>query len=61
MELAKQTAALSNSKAALYERDYPTLSMRKHDCIPFSEVKSEVLDKLREKLGLQPWDTSESA
>ncbi|GJJ07550.1 hypothetical protein Clacol_001752 [Clathrus columnatus] len=35
--LAAQTAALSNSKPALYDRDHPTMVMHKHDSIPFSE------------------------
>lgn len=53
--LAAQTAALSNSKSALYDRDHPSMSMQSRDGLPFCELNEDALNKLRKKLGLQEW------
>ena len=53
--LAAQTAALSNSQSALYDRDHPSMAMQRRDGLPFCEVNEEALDRLRTKLGLQEW------
>jgi len=53
--LATQTAALSNSQSALYDRDHPSMAMRKSDNLPFVEMDQNALASLRSKLGLEEW------
>ncbi|TDL28032.1 UBC-like protein [Rickenella mellea] len=53
--LATQSAMLSQSASALFDRDHPSMSGRYHDIV-FHEVQDEDLENLREKLGLQSWN-----
>ncbi|KIJ56784.1 hypothetical protein M422DRAFT_197967 [Sphaerobolus stellatus SS14] len=59
--LAAQTAALSNSKSALYDKDHPSMTMRKYDGLPFTEIDQTSLQTLREKLGVEEWKILEDS
>ena len=59
--LAAQSAMLSKSDSALFDRDHPSISQKnddeKHDKqdIQFSELSDDELAQLREKYGLKAW------
>lgn len=53
--LANQSALLSQSDTALYDQDYPSLTGKRHASFRFQETKPEVLQSLREQLGLKEW------
>lgn len=53
--LATQSAMLSQSASALFDRDHPSMSGKAHDIV-FHEMKEDDLVSMREKLGLHPWD-----
>lgn len=46
---------LSQSASALFDRDHPSMAGKGSHSIHFRELKSEQLDNLRAKLGLQDW------
>jgi len=53
--LATQSALLSQSDTALYDQDYPSLTGKRHQSFRFQETSPEVLQSLREQLGLREW------
>ncbi|KAF9821228.1 hypothetical protein IEO21_00836 [Rhodonia placenta] len=53
--LATQSSMLSQSASALFDRDHPSMAGKGSHSIHFRELKSEQLDNLRAKLGLQDW------
>lgn len=57
--LAAQSATLSQSKSALFDRDHPSLVGKGRDSIIFTEVPQEELAKVRKSLGLSEWNLEE--
>ncbi|KAL1658586.1 UBC-like protein [Schizophyllum commune] len=53
--LATQTASLSQSSSALYDRDHPSMSGASRGGITFREMKPSQIQDAREKLGLRDW------
>ena len=52
--LAAQSAMLSKSDSALFDRDHPTMSGSSHDIL-FHQNSDTELKQLREKYGLRSW------
>lgn len=57
--LAAQTATLSQSKSALFDRDHPSLVGKGRDSVIFKEVPQEELSNARKALGLAEWNLEE--
>ncbi|KAH7105456.1 ubiquitin-conjugating enzyme/RWD-like protein, partial [Auriculariales sp. MPI-PUGE-AT-0066] len=53
--LAAQSATLSQSKSALFDRDHPTLVGKGRDSVIFKETAPDALAKMRASLGLEEW------
>ncbi|PVG02692.1 UBC-like protein [Serendipita vermifera] len=58
--LANQSSLLSQSDHALYDQDYPSLTGKRQQGFLFQEAKPEVLQSLREQLGLKEWAVQEA-
>ena len=54
--LATQSSMLSQSASALFDKDHPSMAGKGSHSMQFKELKSEQLDALRQKLGLQDWE-----
>lgn len=59
--LAKQSASLSISSSALYDKDHPSMTGKATDGIIFEELEQDQLQEWRTKLGLQSWDYEDQA
>lgn len=53
--LATQTASLSHSPTALYDKDQPSITARPSHGMHFSKLKSKTLKEERARLGLKEW------
>lgn len=53
--LAAQSATLSQSKSALFDRDHPSLVGKGREAVTFKETAPQVLAKARASLGLREW------
>jgi len=54
--LATQSAMLSQSSSALFDRDHPSMTGKHRDGVLFRELKQQQLAALRTKLGLREWN-----
>ncbi|KAI0638041.1 UBC-like protein [Trametes polyzona] len=54
--LATQSSMLSQSASALFDRDHPSMAGKGSHSMQFRELRTEQLDSLRKRLGLQDWE-----
>jgi len=54
--LAAQTATLSQSPSALYDKDHPTLGGKERGAIVFRQLSDAELQEIRKKVGVEPWE-----
>ncbi|KDQ17310.1 hypothetical protein BOTBODRAFT_30123 [Botryobasidium botryosum FD-172 SS1] len=54
--LASQTAMLSQSPSALYDKDHPSLGGKGRGAIVFHKLTDRELQEMREEIGVQKWE-----